>query len=65
VYSNNPQTIPDLKATITAAIRAIPREECRRVIENFARWIQMCLQRQGAHLEKIFLSASEVFVVQT
>jgi len=39
VYGNNPQTIPDLKA----AIRAIPSEECGRVIENFARRIQMCL----------------------
>jgi len=43
VYGNKPQTIPDLKATITAAIRAIPREECGRVIENFACRIQMCL----------------------
>ena len=34
VYGNNPQTIPDLKAAITAAIRLIPREECGRVIEN-------------------------------
>ena len=51
VYGNNPQTMPDLKA----AIRAIPREECGRVIGNFARRIQMCLQRRGAH----FLSASE------
>jgi len=50
VYGNNPQTIHDLKA----AVRAIPREECGRVIENFARRIQMCLQRRGAHLEHIF-----------
>ena len=54
VYGNNPQTIPDLKAAITAAIRAIPREECGRVIENFACRIQMWLQRRGAHLEHIF-----------
>ena len=27
VYEHNPQTIPDLKAAITAAIRAIPKEE--------------------------------------
>ena len=54
VYGNNPQTIPDLKAAITAPIRAIPRETCGRVIENFARRIQMCLQRRGAHLEHIF-----------
>jgi len=54
VYGNNPQTIPDLKAAITAAIGAIPREECGRVIENFVRRIQMCLQCRGAHLEHIF-----------
>ena len=39
VYGNNPQTIPDLKVAITAAIRAIPREEWGRFIENFARRI--------------------------
>jgi len=41
VYGNNPQTIPDLKAAITKAIRAIPREECGRIIENFTRRIEM------------------------
>ena len=54
VYGNYTQSIPDLKTAITSAIRAIPREECGRVIENFARRIQMCLQRRGAHLEHIF-----------
>jgi len=43
VYGNNPQTIPDVKAEITAAVIAIPREECGRVIKNFARRIQLCL----------------------
>jgi len=54
VYGNNPQTIPELKTTITAAINAVSREECGRVIENFARRIQICLQRREAHLEHIF-----------
>jgi len=51
VHGNNPQTIPDLKGAITAAVRAIPREECGRVIENFARRIQMCSAGStfGAH----------------
>ena len=31
VYTNNPQTIPDLKAAIAAKIRAIPKEECRQI----------------------------------
>ena len=37
VYTNNPQTINDHKAATAAKIRAIPREECVRVIQNFAR----------------------------
>ena len=67
VYGNNPQTIHDLKAAITTAITAIPREECGRVIENFARWVQMCLQRRGAQLEHIFWAPvkQRVFVAQT
>jgi len=67
VCGNNPQTIPDLKAAITATIRGIPREECGRAIENFALRIQMCLWRRGAHLEHIFwaLVKQKVFVVQT
>ena len=46
VYGKNPQNVPDLKAAITAVIRAIPREERGRVVENFACRIQMCLQRR-------------------
>ena len=67
VYGNNPKTILELKAAITAAIRAIPREECWRVIENFARRIQMCLQRREAHLEHISWAPvkQRVFEVQT
>jgi len=59
VYGNNPQTIPDLKAAITAAIRAIPREECGRVIENFVRRIQMCPAAPGSSFGAHLLSASE------
>ena len=50
VYEDNLQTIPALKAAITAAIRAIPKEECGRVIENFVSLIQVWRE---AHLEHI------------
>ena len=30
------------------------REECGRVIENFAPWTQICLQQRRAHLEHVF-----------
>ena len=53
VYQNNPQTIGELKAAIAAKIREIPREECVRVTDNFAQQMQVCLQRQGGHLERI------------
>ena len=53
VYENNPQTIGELKAAITGKIRQIPEEECVRVIDNFARRLQVCLQRRGQHLEHI------------
>ena len=46
-HENNPQTIGDLKTAITARIRAISIEECVRVIDNSARRLQVCLQRQG------------------
>ena len=53
VYQGNPQTIEELKTAITAKIRAIPKEECVKVIDNFARRVQVCLQRNGGHLEHI------------
>ena len=53
VYQGNPQTIEELKTAITEKIRASPKEECIKVIQNFARRVQVCLQRNGGHLEHI------------
>ena len=61
VYGNKPQIIPELKTAITSAIRAIPNEEFVRVIKNFARHIQKCLQVYGAHLEHIFVHLSNLY----
>ena len=43
VYENSPQTIGELKAAFMARIRAIPRKECVRVIDNFAPRIRSAL----------------------
>ena len=43
----------ELKTAITARIRAVPIEECFRVIDNFARLLQVCLQHQGGRLEHV------------
>ncbi|KAK7090080.1 hypothetical protein V1264_009928 [Littorina saxatilis] len=53
VYRNNPQTITELKRAITTTIRGISQQECVRVIDNFARRVQVCLQRRGGHLEHV------------
>ena len=53
VYQNNPKTIAEWKLAITQNICAIKREECARVIDNFARRLQECLRRNGGHLEHV------------
>jgi len=55
VYQNNPQTIAELKAVITANTSEIPKEKYVRVIDNFARRMQICLQRRGGHLQHILV----------
>ena len=37
VYENRPEAIAELKVAITQKIRAFNKEECVRVIDNFAR----------------------------
>ena len=56
LYQGNPQTIEELKTAITAKIRAIPKEECVKVIDNLVRRVQVCLQRNGGLLEHILES---------
>ena len=53
VYENCPQSIAELKVAITQKIRAIRQEECVRVIDNFARRLQVCLRHNGGHLEHV------------
>lgn len=53
VYGNNPQSIAELKMAINQTIRAIQKQECVRVIDNFARRLQVCHQRRGTHLEHV------------
>ena len=44
VYQGNPQTSEELKTAITAKIRAILKEECIKVSQNFARRVEVCLK---------------------
>ena len=53
MYENRPQSIAELKVAITQKIRAIRKEECVRLIDNFARRLQVCLRLKGGHLEHV------------
>ena len=41
VHENGPQSVAELKVAITQKIRAVMKEECVRVIDNFARRFQV------------------------
>ena len=53
VYENRPQSIGEMKVAITQKIRAVRKEECVRVIDNFACRPQVCLRRNSSHLEHV------------
>ena len=53
VYENNTQSIAELKAAINQKIHAVQKKECIKVIDNFARQIRVCHQRNGGYLEHI------------
>ena len=53
VYENRPQSIAELKVAFTQKIRALRKEECVRVTDNFARRHQVCLRSNGGHLEHV------------
>ena len=45
-------------------IRSVPQHQCERVIENFKRRIDVCIQRGGRHLEHtLWKSRSESFTL--
>ena len=53
VHENRPQSIAELKVAITQKICAVRNEECVRLIDNFTRQLQVCLRRNGGHLEHV------------
>ena len=53
MYKNRPQSIAELKVTIIQKICAIRKEECVRMIDNFARRFQVRLRHNGGHLVHI------------
>jgi hypothetical protein len=53
VYKDNPQTIDELKTSITSAIQNINPEIPKRVFNNMNKRAQMCINAQGGHFEHL------------
>lgn len=53
VYVHKPRTLLELKEAITEEVRAIDLELLARVMDNFRRRIENCIQEDGHHLSDI------------
>ena len=51
VFKSTPKNLEDLKASITSFVRRIPVDMCKRVVDNFITRINVCLERNGRHIE--------------
>lgn len=53
VYTNNPQTLEQLKDNIREVIAAVQPAMCKKVIENYVKRIEVCKAALGGHLNDI------------
>ena len=55
VYRNYPTSLGELKDAITHHIQKVNDDKilCKKVIENFKKRINLCVERNGQHLEHI------------
>ena len=53
MYKSNPQTIDDLKISITNAIKSISKETLSRVFKNMKKRAEKCIEMNGEHFEHI------------
>ena len=55
VYKNSPGTLSELKNAIRFEIDNIDIDVLQRVIKNFCKRVELCLEGDGAHFEHIYV----------
>lgn len=58
VFKSRPHTLPELRERITEEVNAIPRDMCRRAVQNFRERLHQCLEADGRHLKDIIFKTS-------
>ena len=53
VYTHKPRTLNDLKEAIRQEIRPIDRQLLARVMDDFKKRLENCIQEDGSHLTDI------------
>ena len=53
VYTHRPRTLNDLKEAIRQEIRPIDRQLLARVMDDFKKRLEKCIQEDGQHLTNI------------
>ena len=53
VYTHKPRTLNDLKEAVRQEIRPIDRQLLARVMGDFEKRLQNCIQEDGRHLTNI------------
>ena len=53
VYAHKPRKLNDLKETIRQEIRPIDRQLLARVMDDFEKRLENCIQEDGRHLTDI------------
>ena len=52
-YKREPRNLPELKAAVTECVRAVTARECRRVLAEVRRRVEICLARNGRHFDQL------------
>jgi hypothetical protein len=65
VYKDNPHSIEELKAAITACTGYITSEQLKKVLSSKIKRIQACLNARGGHFEHLLQLVSDTNTVHT
>ena len=52
-YKREPRNLSELKAAVTKCVGAVTARECRRVLAEVRRRVEICLAINGRHSDKL------------
>ena len=53
VYKNKPRTLEELKSEVEKIVSEISQDTLKKVIGNFATWLNLVVEKNGSHIEHV------------